>query len=209
MISKQGHNRPTSVKEFSIPEDYTVQRILVFVKNTLPKFETIIKQSKSSLYKEDDISKELFRYLGDIAREENLLFQFNEKKGVDFTVYVHPFQFGAQPLFMIEAKRLCKTSYDYVSGRNGGIERIKREQDDFGKHLNNGAIVGYIQDENQIYWERKINRWIDDLISRETDIVWDLKDKIVPNTPNSTYKSEHSRISKQKIELHHFWINLN
>jgi len=209
VISNQKYNQARKVEDFSLPDNYTVQRILVFIKDSLPKFESIFKQSDNLIYKEDDISKELFRYFGDLARSENLLFQFNEKKGADFTVYVQPYQMGAESLFMIEAKRLTKKHYDYVSGSRGGIERIKREQDDFGKHLKQGGMIGYIQEENQDYWFDKINKQIDVLINQETDIIWDEHDKITPNLPNSSFISSHSRVSKDKITLHHFWIDLN
>lgn len=116
---------------------------------------------------------------------------------------------GVPSIFMIEAKRLSKKHRDYVSGRTGGIERIKNEQDDFGLHLNAGAMVGYIQEENREYWLNKINARIDDLINKETDIIWQESDKLVPEKNLSDYKSIHSRKSKEAITLYHYWITLN
>ena len=209
MIGIQEHNQILAVKEFSFDKNQTVNRILLLVKDNFPEFGNLLRHSGVGIKKEDDISKELLRFLNDRARSENLLFQFNEKKGVDFTIFAYPFKMGASSIFMIEAKRLSKSHYDYVSGRTGGIERIKREQDEFGKHLNLGAMIGYIQDENHEFWEKRINAWIDDLINKDTDIVWNSNDRLIPNTELSDYISVHWRISYVPITLHHYWIALN
>ena len=197
-------NRLITVREFDLQKNHTAKRILLFVKNTLPKFEFIYKQNNSVLYIEDDISKELSRYFNDEARADNLFFQFNEKKGVDFTIHVTPYIMGAKSIFMIEAKRLSKSHYDYVYGRTGGIERIKREQEGFNEDVEISAMIGYIQDEDKDYWKVKINNWIQDLIERKTDIDWFDEDKI-----STDFTSLHSRITKEKISLYHFWIHLN
>ncbi len=209
MIGNQIHNQSINVKEFSLLENHTVQCILVFIKNSLPEFEIVFKQSNIKIHKEDEISKKLSWFFNDKARSQNLFFQFNEKKGVDFTIFVDSFNMGASSVFMIEAKRLSKNHRDYVYGDTGGIERIKREQDDFGKHLNYGAMIGYIQDENQEYWKDKINKWIDELISNETEIVWLEEDKLKENDQLSHYISTHSRVSQTQIILYHYWITLN
>lgn len=209
MIGNQINNQPSTINEFSLPENHTVKRILVFVKDTLPEFEFLLKQSNIEIHREDDISKELSRFFNDKARAQNLFFQFNEKKGVDFTIFVNPYKMGVSSIFMIEAKRLSKKHRDYVTGKTGGIERIKREQEDFGVHLNHGAMIGYIQDENQDYWENKINTWIDNLIEEETDNFWGEEDKLMRNTNVSNYTSKHIRVSQKPIILYHFWISLN
>jgi hypothetical protein len=209
MIGNQTHNQPIIVKEFSLEENYTAQFILVFIKTTLPEFEAIFIQSGIAIHKEDDISKELSKFFTDKARNINLLFQFNEKKGVDFTIFVTPYKMGAPSIFMIEAKRLSKSHYDYVTGPTGGIERFKREQDDFGVHLNYGAMIGYIQDGNHEYWLNRVNSWIEDLINKETDIIWSADDKLIPNPELSHFKSNHIRVSKSPVTLFHFWISLN
>lgn len=209
MIGNQTHNQSNALKEFSISENQTVHSILFFIKNTLPEFELIFKESKIEIQNEDEISKELSRFFNDKAREQNLFFQFNEKKGVDFTIYVIPYKMGVPSIFMIEAKRLSKKHRDYVSGRTGGIKRIKREQDEFGEHLNSGAMIGYVQDENQEYWRNKINVWIDDLISQETDIIWQEEDKLIEEGKLSDFISFHLRKTKPPITIFHYWINLN
>ena len=57
--------------------------------------------------------------------------------------------------------------------------------------------------------ENKINKWIDNLIEEETDIVWREDDKLMRNTNVSNYTSKHIRVSQKPIILHHFWISLN
>ncbi len=209
MIGNQTHNQFITVNDFSLPENQTIHRVLVFIGATLPEFEYVFRQANLPIHKEDDISKELSRYFNDKARVQNLFFQFNEKKGVDLTIYVNPYKIGASSIFIIECKRLSKKHYDYVSGDTGGVERFKREQDDFGRHLSQGAMIGYIQDMNHEYWHNKINEWIEYLIIKETDIIWELEDKLIPNYEISNFKSVHSRVSKDPITLFHFWITLN
>ena len=210
MISKQLHNHSMLGQEFSLQKNQTVKRILLFIKNHLPEFENLFRQSQLDIKLEDEISKELLRFFNDKARIDNLLFQFNEKKGVDFTVFLaHPFTMGASSIFMIEAKRLEKTKRDYVAGRTGGIERIKREQDEFGKHLSSGAMLGYIQSENRLFWENRINSWIDDLINKETDLIWNSNDKLHTDTKLAEYSSLHQKVSGNVITLFHYWITLN
>jgi len=209
MIGNQAHNQFVYVNDFSLPENQTIHSILVFIQTTLPEFETIFRQANLPIHKEDDITKELSRYFNDKANAQKLFFQFNEKKGVDLTIFVNPFKMGASSIFMIECKRLSKKHYDYVSGGTGGIERFKREQEDFGKHLNQGAMIGYIQDMNHEFWHNKVNNWIEDLIVNDTDIIWEEKDKLTVNGEISNFKSVHDRVTEMTITLFHFWIALN
>jgi len=123
MIGNQSHNHLVQVSDFSFEKNQTVNRILIFIKNNIPEFESLFNAANSIFRLEDDISKELLRFFNDKSRSENLLFQFNEKKGVDFTVFLaHPFRMGASSIFMVEAKRLSKSHYDYVSGRTGELK---------------------------------------------------------------------------------------
>lgn len=209
MLREQLNTNEQTNREFSIPENRTVQRILVFLKKSLTDFESAFNDSDLILHKEDDISDNLCLYFNDKAKEENLIFHFNAKVGVDFTIYVSPFILGAQSVFMIEAKRLSKDHYDYVKNPNGGIERFKREQGGFGKHLSQSAMIGYIQQENKEYWLTKINHWIQALIESETDIVWNKGDRLFSNYPVSDFISNHQRVSEKQITLYHFWININ
>lgn len=209
MLREQLNTTEQVKLEFSIPENSTDQRILVFLKSSLIEFENEFKTVQLQIHREDDISGQLALFFQSRAMNENLLFDFNPKVGVDFGIHISPLQLGAKPIFIVEAKRLSKSHKDYVKNPNGGIERFKREQDGFGKHLNQSAMIGYIQQEKKEYWETRINGWINELIETETDIVWDNEDKLIPNYPVSDFVSTHQRITKKQITLYHFWINLN
>jgi hypothetical protein len=209
MLREQIHTIKPTNHEFSIPENFTVRRILVFLKSSLIEFENEFKTAQLQIHREDDISGQLALHFQAKAKNMNWLFDFNPKVGVDLGIHISPMQLGAKPIFIVEAKRLSKSHKDYVKNPNGGIERFKREQDGFGKHLNQSAMIGYIQQENKEYWSVKINRWIEELIETETDIVWNNEDKLINNQPISDFVSNNQRISEKQITLYHFWINLN
>lgn len=209
MLREKLNTKEQTRYEFSIPENFTVQRILVFLKSSLIEFEQSFRTSQFQIHREDDISGQLALHFQSKAKNENLLFDFNPKVGVDFGIHISPMQLGAKPIFIVEAKRLSKSHKDYVKNPNGGIERFKREQDGFGKHLNQSAMIGYIQQEDHHYWESKINSWIDELIKTGTDFIWKEEDKLIPNNEVSNYISHHQRISGDSIALYHFWIYLN
>lgn len=209
MLKEQLNTTEQAKREFSIQANSTVQRILVFLKSSLIEFENEFKTVQLHIHREDDITGQLALFFQSSAKKENLLFDFNPKVGVDFGIHISPLQLGAKPIFIVEAKRLSKSHKDYVKNPNGGIERFKREQDGFGKHLTQSAMIGYIQQENNEYWVTKINRWIEELIESETDIIWDKEDRLIINQPISDFVSNHRRVSKKEITLYHFWINLN
>lgn len=208
MIKSQSNILAQIVPEFSIPEHQTIKRILLFLGSVLPDFEHDFKTERPEIHDEDDISEQLLLYFQVKAKDENLLFAFNAKKGVDFRIQVSLFNLGAAPIFVIEAKRLSKRHYDYVKGDTGGIERFKRECFGFGKHLSTSAMVGYIQDLDKEHWFLKINSWIDKLIKSDSDIIWTEEDKLAENDI-SHYISKHLRTSGTTIEIYHFWISLN
>lgn len=209
MIKSQSNIQPQIVTEFSLPEHQTIKRILLFLKNVLPEFERDFQTAKPKIHLEDDVSEQLLLYFQLKAKDENLLFSFNAKKGVDFRIQVAPFKLGADPIFVIEAKRLSKQHYDYVRSDTGGIERFKRECLGFGKHLSKSAMIGYVQEQNKEHWLQKINSWIEELIKNDTDITWTEEDKLIAENDLSHYISKHLRMSGTTITLYHFWIALN
>jgi len=211
MIKSQSNIQPQIVSEFSLPEHQTVKRILQFLKRVLPDFGQNFRTQKTQIKLEDDISELLLYYFQAKVREENLFFSFNARKGVDFRIKVDPFNFGSEPIFIIEAKRLSKSHSDYVKAKKGGggIERFKKEQEGFGKHLYDSSMIGYIQEESIEYWIQKINAWISESIESDIEITWSEEDKLISGDPVSNYISKHERISGSSIMLYHFWISLN
>jgi len=209
MIKSQSNIQAQIVSEFSLPEHQTIKRILLFLRNVLPDFEHDFKTERPKIHLEDDISEQLLLYFQVKAKYENLIFSFNAKKGVDFRIQVAPLKLGADPIFVIEAKRLSKQHHDYVRGEKGGIERFKRECFGFGKHLSTSAMVGYIQELDKDHWLLKINSWIDELIKSDSDIIWAEEDKLVAENDILHFISKHIRTSGTTISLYHFWISLN
>jgi hypothetical protein len=209
MIKNQINNQPQIFLEFSLPEHQTIKRILLFLKNVLPEFERDFHIQQPNLRIEDDISKQLSSYFQEKAKSENLLFEFDAKRGVDFNIHISPLKLGAASIFCIEAKRLSRQHNDYVRGETGGIERFKRECKGFGKHLSISAMIGYVQENTFEHWEQRINYWIDELINSSTDIEWNTEDKIIADDNFAHYKSSHTRVSGTSIILFHYWISLN
>jgi len=209
MLKEQINNQNQVIHEFSISENFTVQRILTFLKNSLSEFEKELNTSKLQIHLEDDISGQLALFFQSKAKNKNLLFDFNPRIGVDFSIHISPMRLGAKPIFIVEAKRLSKSHRDYVKGKTGGIERFKREQNGFGQHLVQSSMIGYIQEETPQYWEAKVNRWIEDLIGIKSELHWEKEDKLVLNGNVSDFISKHRRISGSSIILYHFWIALS
>jgi len=208
MIKSQLNNSVQPNVEFpSLPKEQTVKAILNFLEIYLPQFNKIFLSESPSIHKEDDISRELFEFLLDNI--ENFLIRFEAKEGVDFVIKIKPYIMTADSIFLIEAKRMPTHSRDYVQGDNGGIERFKRELPGYGKHLLQSAMLGYIQEKSKDYWLKRINGWIDEKITNESDINWDDNDKLRKNEEFADFISQHSRITQPPITLHHYWLILH
>ncbi len=213
--SNIGEISQSNIEFPSLPPRRTISSILDFLELWLPSFLEIYPFSPTPDL-EDNISKNLHLFLQGKAKINNLLFHFDAKKGVDFLIWIQPFNPGAEPLFLIEAKRLPPTNNkDYVQGRTGGIERFKREQTGFDTHLTIIAMLGYVQKNDFSYWLKRINSWIMVLIKQNDvadDIIWgkcDILKEIPTNSKHlARYVSTHARKTQMNIELHHFWLNM-
>lgn len=216
MIRSNIKNIPTSdAKISSLPSDKTASFILEFLAIWLPVFRVEYLAIMSSPL-EDRVSDSLELYLQGKAKATNLLFQFKEKKGVDFLIFVEPQILSAKPVFVIEAKRLPPTNNkDYVQGRTGGIERFKREQEGFILDRNHCAMVAYVQKHTFEYWFDRINRWLTALIADNNnydEFDWEESDKLVTITSNTAnvarYTSSHSRKTLPRLTINHFWLDM-
>jgi hypothetical protein len=195
--------------KYSIPSRFHQKKILSFLRYCLPEWAKICgDNSVFSTMNEDSISGEIADFLNDQLRNSSgYLFRFEAKKGPDFLVFASPYQMLSEELFVIEAKRLPPTnSQDYVKI---GIGRFKNEE--HGQNHNIAAMLGYIQKNDFNHWFDQVNSWITTLISLKNETPeWTPKDKIcvIQISDIGEYKSEHSRITKNPITIHHFWLNL-
>lgn len=191
----------------SLPKEQTIKTILKSLHVHLLQFEKSFLLEGLLIQQEDDISRKLALYLDD--KMENLLVQCDAKKGADFIIYVKPFVLSADPIFLMEAKRLPPTNNkDYVQGSTGGIERFKREQQGYGKHLMKSAMIGYIQQHSKAQWLEKVNTWVDEMIKKDTDLNWNKNDKLVADKEVADFISQHERVTQSLLTLYHFWLLL-
>jgi len=212
----------------SLPPDQTTKAILKFLGIWLPIFRvqyltrvsSLLEEDRGMAKKEDRISENLFLYLQAKAKVTNLLFHFQEKKGVDFLIFIEPMLMSSKPIFMIEAKRLPSSDdgKQYVVGRIGradGIERFKCEQEGFGLDKSHCAMVAYIQRGTFSYWFNRINQWITELIvdnDNYDEFDWEESDKLIAISSSAgdvgRYTSSHSRKTLAKLTINHFWLDM-
>jgi len=125
-------------------------------------------------------------------------------------------QIPIKSIFSIECKRLPapdnpkERKKEYVIGNNkngGGIERFKTEK--HGKGLNDCGMIGFVEEETFIFWQKTINQWITE--HSEKDNFWQ-KDEILNITEETTdfavLKSIACKTSQKYVHLHHLWINI-
>ena len=82
-------------------------------------------------------------------------------------------------------------------------------------NLNHSALIGYVQNENSMYWFNAINNWIQELIDGKikSSLNWISKD-LLNNTCGfndlrlSKFISESEKKDQTKISLNHYFVNL-
>lgn len=196
---------------YSIEHGHQQKQIMAFLQSNLSECAAkLMAAAKCDLMTmcEDDISRQIVNLLNDKLREASgYLFRFEARCGPDILIFASPYQPFSSELFVIEAKRLPPTtSRDYV---RMGIGRFKREE--HGKEHDIAAMLGYIQDEDFGHWYKKVNSWIEDLISTSGESPrWIEQDKLrsIRLTDVGEYESKHSRINENPITLYHFWVPL-
>jgi hypothetical protein len=231
---------PNSPETINLPEIdanklTSVKKVIEFLDKHLPSFPIVFKKRTSSktIEGEDLISQELCDYLQFLTYKDGIfMFQFQRRSfesshSSDFAVIAvenyNLYQLS-HAFFVIEAKRLPTPGKDkknisrekeYVQGNSGGIQRYKKGN--HGTGLLESAMIGYIQDDhNCLHWQQEINKWINDLISNNTDveICWDSSDLLneVSNFGKiRKYDSQNTRLinsKKDSIKLHHYLMEL-
>lgn len=131
--------------------------------------------------------------------------------------------YEGESFFSMEAKRLAKLGsnrlMEYLIGRSekgkynscGGVERFKQRI--HGRNLDYGAIIGYVQENDFVYWYELINSWVEELINKKipSPVNWLPKDKLQKKYIKSTtakFLSVNSR-KDDSITLFHLWARLN
>jgi len=79
--------------------------------------------------------------------------------------------------------------------------------------LTYGAMIGYVQEKDFVYWYDLINFWVDELINEKffSPVNWLSKDKLQKEYIKSTTAKFLSVNSRQddSITLFHLWARLN
>jgi len=199
-----------NIKRQSVNSDFNnygkIVSLLKFLELYLPDFPVKMKLVRNT--DERIINQKLLRYFSGqnslfIFIPENLDERGENISKPDFGVYekIKVADYNQQRFFDIECKRLYHPtkSKQYVSGKTGGIQRFKENK--HGVDLPYSAMIGYVEIEDFNFWYKKVNSWIS--IKKEHL-------KFIESNKIAKLKSIHERnIEKTKIELIHFWLNIN
>lgn len=114
-------------------------------------------------------------------------------------------------IMLIEGKRLYNPSdKQYVSGDTGGLARFKQEQ--HGADVETACMIGYVQTNTFVFWHEKINGWVRSENAPAAVPAWDHGDCLNPLTEKAEHLahciSQHCRVSKEPVRLHHFWVKV-
>lgn len=224
---KDNHNSVSNIPNPSIKKGTIKEKLIKFLEETLYKFQEQFKGEVNS--SEENLNEQLGKTLTYFSKSQTFIFQAETKqkqpKGIDRRVDIGVFRHFADPnpFFTIEAKRLTTTipknrEKEYVLGNDsiklsGGIERYKHNV--HGVNLDHSAIIGYVQNEDSIYWYNTINNWIQELIDGKikSSLNW-ISNDLLNNTCDFTdlrlakFISDSERTNQTKIILNHYFINL-
>lgn len=224
---KDNHNSLSNIPNPSFKKGTIKEKLIEFLEETLYKFQEQFKGEVNS--SEENLNEQLGKILSYFSKSQTFIFQAETKqkqpKGIDRRVDIGVFRHFSDPnpFFTIEAKRLSTSipknrEKEYVLGNDsiklsGGIERFKHNV--HGVNLDHSAIIGYVQNEDPLYWYNTINNWIQELIDGKikSSLNW-ISNDLLNNTcgftdlrlAKSISKSE--KIDQTEISLNHYFINL-
>jgi hypothetical protein len=217
----------------SISKATTIEKIINSIRKTTPFFKIaiedkrIVKPINENKYTQvfvEQLNVQLIKakYTFSVGVQYSEL--FHNVKGIpDFYFYSLEEGVTNSALFVVEAKILPspppKTrEKEYVTGENfklsgkkecnGGIERFKIEKHGYG--LRESGLIAFIQQDEFTNWLNIINKWIDELSSKEPN--WSIDEKLnnIIVEKDLSYTNSIVKIdSFKEILLHHFWINLS
>jgi hypothetical protein len=215
--------QPPRLTDLSADFKTEVEVILSFIDTHVSEFSGYFL-SQNDTEKENRISDLLVHHL-ELCKDESGGFfpyrfsknpsQVESSKETDIGIFVRTRDRKPIPIFEFESKRFSESSNckEYVCGSRGGIERFKRGE--HASHLNICGMFGYVQSRSSHEWVTKVNKWIDELSTSNTDVSIDWlgnPEKLIhDNTFSSVqkfYSSHPRKIKSSHIELWHYLIDL-
>src|SRR6185503_7014780 len=236
MISNRLDYSSAIIGHIEVPIDPIIDNVLCFINKYLPLFPASLSLIYPPLNNEKLLNQQLVDFFNGHSSEYDyggyisykFIFRKDDERAdnqsrpdIGGTIWNNKLgRSDNQSFFQMECKRLPtpqlskdRNETEYVIGTAkypGGIERFKLNK--HGSHINEAAIIGYIQTESIDYWFKKINEWIETLKSAPpTEVTWTSQDHLILLQKGDHYGRYHStsdRGNKQNIKLHHFLINL-
>jgi hypothetical protein len=215
-----------SFKLESIYEKVLLEAIPEFIHGliTFPKTTKLDEEGFSQEYVTALNRCLLYNPKGIIAQREHKDFYMvgaNPVKRVDIAFVSSEQGASKIKLYAVEAKRLPtgvgKREREYVKGffdsgsPSGGIQRFKTG--DHGYGLSRSALLGYVENDDFIYWYNAVNSWILDN-ALESPEEWSKTEQLQKIEINSTQVCSVSRslayrnASNDCIDLFHLWIKI-
>ena len=232
--TKTPMNKPTKFK--LNPQNGIIVKLISLIESALttfikcPDYQT--QYFNNPRAGEDTLTSALRSHLDLESRNIDTIFLFgsqeeqkesDSKKGKKRTVdiAIKSADSKGHYIFCLEAKWI--DADDYITGDTGAIKRFKKCEHGLSssnssnfKPLDESGIVAYVKSGNFEDHFKKINKKIEDLsnqFSTQTDnfgLNWHSSEKLTQKYPNQSdkYISEHKRIDKTDLKLHHFWVNV-
>ena len=228
MIAEEPEENVTSNYTSSeIDGNEKISSVIKYIASQLPQFSS---EYVSTGGNENDITQGLLKLL---LRNQNnhsyIILQQNKEPNsnysVDFGFYPKEKQPVDNAFFVIEAKRLPapapknvreKEYVKHCDAYKGGIERFKRGN--HGGYLKVCGIIGYIEENDFDYWNKTVNKWIEELAKNNSDdsIDWkkdEILDLIGVDSKSASLNSichrrKQGNSQVEKIKLIHLWVKL-
>jgi hypothetical protein len=210
--------------DLNVDTDIEIRQIMSFIDNNIASFVPYYKQIRDS-EKENRVSDNLVHHLQLCVVEQGGFLPYDFRKNptqeksdkeTDIGVFVMDRARKPLPIMEFEAKRFSTTSKykEYVSGLRGGIERFKRGH--HSSHLLVCGMFGYVQSHTCSHWITKVNEFITELSTTNTDTTIDWSnptENLVTVTTLFNVEKLGSVTVRNKplkeMQLCHYFIDLN